>query len=109
LWWRDGSVHVAPWPRRDEVIALCGEVTAEEHAKWQYARTLLGEVRKRRSEAKQPVRAPIVRAVFTDTPGHLAQLDAIETDLRSAGRISVLERVPGERLSVHVEFGALAE
>jgi valyl-tRNA synthetase len=108
-WWRDGSIHRAPWPVRGELIALSGEVAPEESRKWDYAAQLLGEVRKRRSEAKQSMKVPIVRAVIADTEDNLANLDAIEADLRSAGRIALLERVPHATLSVDVEFGSAAE
>ena len=104
-WWRDGSIHQAQWPSSDELIALSGEATPDECRKWDYATLLLGEVRKRRSEAKQSMRVPIVRAVIADTADNLACLDTIEADLRSAGRIATLERVPRETLSVDVEFG----
>jgi valyl-tRNA synthetase len=108
-WWREGSVHRAAWPVRDELIAHAGEVTGDELRTWNYATVLLGEVRKRRSEAKQSMRVPIISAVIGDTPDNLARLDAIEADLRSAGRIERLERVPRETLSVEVEFGVLTE
>ncbi len=103
-WWRDGSIHRAPWPVRAELAALAGEVTPDDHRKWDYATLLLGEVRKRRSEAKQSMKVPIVRAVIGDTSDNLVHLDAIEADLRSAGRIAQLERVTNPKLSVDVEF-----
>jgi valyl-tRNA synthetase len=103
-WWRDGSIHRAPWPVRAELAALAGEATPDDHRKWDYATLLLGEVRKRRSEAKQSMKVPIVRAVIGDTSDNLVHLDAIEADLRSAGRIAQLERVPNQKLSVDVEF-----
>src|SRR5262249_21381036 len=105
-WWRDGSVHRAPWPARGEIFELAGEATPQESRKWSYATVLLGEVRKRRSEAKRSMKVPIVRAVIADTSDNLAHLDTIEADLRSAGRIALIERVPKSSLSVDVEFGA---
>src|SRR5439155_21658794 len=104
-WWREGSIHGAQWPAPEELTLLCGQVRPEEHRQWDYGARLLGEIRKRRSEAKQSMRVLIVRAVVADTAANLAHLDAIEADLRSAGRIAVLERVPGQALSVDVEFG----
>jgi valyl-tRNA synthetase len=104
-WWHDGSIHRAPWPTREELTALSGEVSGDEFLKWDYARELLGEVRKRRSEAKQSMRVPIVRAVIADAAERLARLDTIEADLRSAGRIARIERVTGEPFEVNVEFG----
>jgi valyl-tRNA synthetase len=108
-WWRDGSIHRAPWPMPEELARLAGEVTPDEHRKWDYATVLLGEVRKRRSEAKQSMKVPIVRAVIADTSDNLVHLDAIEADLRSAGRIALLERVAQPTLSVDVEFGSAGE
>jgi valyl-tRNA synthetase len=106
-WWQKGSIHRAKWPRRDEITSLIGEVSGDEYLKWDYARAVIGEVRKKRSEAKQPLKVPIVRARVFDTPERLARLDeAIEADLRSAGRIDVLERhARSGEWSVEVEFG----
>jgi valyl-tRNA synthetase len=108
-WWRDGSVHHATWPVPDELRELAGTVTPDECRQWDYATQILGEVRKRRSEAKQSMKVPIARAVIADTAANLAHLDAIEADLRSAGRITVLERVSRDALSVDVEFGVASE
>jgi len=105
-WWKTGSVHRASWPSRQELLSQAGTVTESDIAEWSYARELLTEVRKRRSEAKQPLRVPIVKAVIADAPARLAQLDSVEADLRSAVRIDVIARIsrPGG-LSVEVEFG----
>jgi valyl-tRNA synthetase len=105
-WWKSGTVHRAPWPTRDELTALSGTVSEDDRQTWNYARQLLGEVRKRRSEAKQALKVPIVRAVIADAPERLARLDAIDADLRSALRIDVIERKPkGGELSIEIEFG----
>jgi valyl-tRNA synthetase len=105
-WWKDGSVHRAPWPSEAELTSLAQGMTADDGHKWAYAREVLGEVRKRRSEAKQPLRVPIVRAVIADTAARLGHLDAVEADLRAAVRIEAIERKPAGELSVEVEFGA---
>jgi valyl-tRNA synthetase len=105
-WWKSGTVHRAPWPTRHELTALTGTVSEDDRQTWIYARQLLGEVRKRRSEAKQALKVPIVRAVIADAPERLARLDAIDADLRSALRIDVIERKPkGGELSIEIEFG----
>jgi valyl-tRNA synthetase len=105
-WWNSGSVHRATWPTREELTSLMGQVTEDDQQKWKYAREVLGEVRKRRSEAKQPLKVPIVRAVIADAAARLTHLDAIEADLRAAVRIDAIERKPAGELSVEVEFGA---
>jgi valyl-tRNA synthetase len=105
-WWKDGSVHRAPWPSADELAPLVRGLSDDEQQKWSYAREVIGEVRKRRSESKQPLKVPIVRAVIADAPVRLAHLDAIEADLRAAVRIEAIERKTADALSVEVQFGA---
>ena len=105
-WWKDGSIHRAPWPAGDELAALVHGVSDDEQQKWSYAREVMGEVRKRRSEAKQPLKVPIVRAVIADAAERLAHLDAIEADLRAAVRIEAVERKTADALSIEVQFGA---
>jgi hypothetical protein len=82
-------------------------VSETDLATWSYAREVMARVRRRRSEAKQPLKVPIVRALITDGAERLGMLDAIEADLRSALRIDVVVRSPtsGEP-SIEVEFGA---
>jgi valyl-tRNA synthetase len=105
-WWKEGSVHVAAWPTDADLAPLMRGVSDADQQQWGYAREVLGEIRKRRSEAKQPLKVPIVRAVIADTDARLGHLDAIEADLRAAMRIETLERKPARELSVEVEFGA---
>jgi hypothetical protein len=83
------------------------DVTDDDREKWRYAREVLGEVRRRRSEAKQPLKVPIVRAVIADSAARLSHLDAVEPDLRAAVRIESVERRPAAEFSVEVEFGAV--
>jgi valyl-tRNA synthetase len=106
-WWKDGSVHRATWPTDTELVSLLEGVSDDDQQKWSYAREVLGEVRKRRSEAKQPLKVPIIRAVIADTAARLAHLDAVEADLRAAVRIDTIERKPAGELTVEVEFGAV--
>ncbi|HKY23049.1 MAG TPA: valine--tRNA ligase [Vicinamibacterales bacterium] len=105
-WWKSGSIHRASWPTRQE-LTVGIEVGDSDLTTWSYARELLAEARKRRSEAKQPLKVPIINAVISDVPERLQMLDAIDADLRAAVRIDVLTRNPrpGE-LSIEVEFGA---
>jgi valyl-tRNA synthetase len=105
-WWQDGSVHRSSWPTESELTSIMRDVTDDDREKWRYAREVLGEVRKRRSEAKQPLKVPIVRAVIADTAARLSHLDVVEADLRAAVRIDSIERRPAAELSVEVQFGA---
>ena len=105
-WWKEGSVHRASWPSEGELTHLMRGVGDDDRQKWAYAREVLGELRKRRSEAKQPMKVPIARAVIADTTDRLAHLDALDADLKAAARIEAIERKAGSGLSIEVEFGA---
>jgi valyl-tRNA synthetase len=84
-WWRDGSVHLAPWPER--VPAGRGRDPLPLEA----AGLVLGAARRAKSEAKLPLRTPVARVVVAGTPEWLAAVRAAEADLRAAGRIAALE------------------
>ena len=105
-WWKEGSIHRASWPTEAELADVMRGANDDDRQKWSYAREVLGEIRKRRSEAKQPLKVPIVRAVIADTSARLAHLDAVEADLRAAVRIEAIERRQAGALAVEVEFGA---
>ena len=66
-WWRDGSIHQAPWPTADELLSQLADSSdatrqADERA-YQWAIDVLFEVRKQRSEAKQPLKVPITKVI----------------------------------------------
>jgi valyl-tRNA synthetase len=84
-WWRHGSVHQAPWP--DRVTAGRGADPLPLEA----AGLVLGAVRRAKSEARLPLRAPVTRVVVAGTPERLAAVSATEPDLRAAGRIAIVD------------------
>jgi valyl-tRNA synthetase len=81
-WWRDGSVHLAPWP--DRVPAGRGADPLPLAA----AGLVLGAVRRAKSEARLPLRTPVARVVVVGTPERLAAVRVAEADLRAAGRVA---------------------
>jgi valyl-tRNA synthetase len=52
---------------------------------------VLGAVRRAKSEARLPLRAPVARVVVAGTPARLAAVGAAVADLRAAGRIATVE------------------
>ncbi len=104
-WWQDGSVHRAPWPETDE---LRGEAQSSEREREDtalaVAADVLREVRKAKSQARRPMRAPVTRVVVADTAERLAALQLGSGDLVQAGAIETLERVPAEEFAVEVEL-----
>ena len=104
-WWREGTVHRAPWPAPDELVAdLDGNQPAE--GVLDVAADVLSEIRKAKSTAQLPMRAEVARAVVRDTDERLAMLDTVQDDVADAGRVAAFEKVAGDDFAVEVEFAA---
>jgi valyl-tRNA synthetase len=99
-WWQVGSVHTAAWPGRDEVEAQLADnsdaARQADQAAYDWATDVLFDVRKQRSEAKQPLKVPITKVTITAEPGALALMPQVEADLRSALRVQAFETTSGE-------------
>jgi len=106
-WWQSGSIHIAPWPTPNEVESLLADnsTLAREHdqrvAEW--ATSVLFEVRKQRSEAKQPMRVPITKVTIKAEPSALELMPLVEADLKAALRVRTFELSIGEPRDVVVE------
>jgi valyl-tRNA synthetase len=105
-WWRDGSVHASRWPVVDELQSLLGveaEATrASEDASYQWAITVLFEVRKQRSEAKQPLKVPITKVTVIAGAEQAGLMPIVEADLRSALRVQAFDTLVGDLREVLV-------
>jgi valyl-tRNA synthetase len=90
-WWREGSVHRAPWPSLGEVAVDEGEVRLLT-----IVGDALSQVRKAKSQAQVSMRADVAAATVR-APDDVLELLAMATDdLRSAGRILDLKLVGGD-------------
>ncbi|MGP0101319.1 MAG: valine--tRNA ligase [Solirubrobacteraceae bacterium] len=113
-WWQEGSVHRAAWPDADELaVAAGGGATspggaengrALEDVALEVTADVLREVRKAKSQAKRPMRAPVARVLVRDTAERLAALRLGEGDLLQAGSIELLEPVEDGEFAVEVEL-----
>jgi valyl-tRNA synthetase len=113
-WWQDGSVHHAPWPDASELLSAAGAAGpgggaagpggATEDVALEVTADVLREVRKAKSQARRPMRAPVTRVVVHDTAERLQALELGEGDLRQAGAIETIERLEAEELAVEVEL-----
>jgi len=94
-WWRPGSIHQAPWPARAELEALVPErsttVRETDQQTYEWAIDVLSEIRRQRSEAKQPLRVPITRVTITVEPEVAALMPNVEADLKAALRVQEFE------------------
>jgi valyl-tRNA synthetase len=94
-WWRPGSIHLAAWPTRQEIESLVPAGTAAvrdaDQQTYEWAVDVLAEIRRQRSEAKQPLRVPITRVTITAEPEIAALMPHVEADLRAALRVQQFE------------------
>ena len=105
-WWRDGSIHLAPWPA--PALAPAGADPTPLAA----ASLVIAAVRRAKSQAKLPLRAPVALAVVDGPPTPLAAARAAEADLAAAGRVAAFEyreRPEAATLAVRVELAASEE
>jgi valyl-tRNA synthetase len=101
-WWQEGSVHRAAWPTADEVreVAGSGDVSLLDTVS-----TVLGDIRKAKSDAKASMRTEVTRAEIRGTAEQVAQLHEARGDLSAVGRIATLDLVDGaSELSISVEL-----
>jgi hypothetical protein len=64
---------------------------------------VLSEVRKQRSEAKQPLRVPITKATIAAAPEFVALMPLVEADLKSALRVQAFEISAAQPQRIQVE------
>jgi valyl-tRNA synthetase len=95
-WWKKGSVHRAPWPAANELLEPIGG--ADQHAAEVLMEgcRILGEVRKRKSEEKKPLRTPVVAATIRAPQLNLDLLDEVWRDVCASG---VFQASPSKEVS----------
>jgi valyl-tRNA synthetase len=104
-WWQEGSVHRAPWPDAEELAAAArADESHREEVALAVTADVLREVRKAKSQARRPMRAPVTRAVVRDTPERLQALELGSGDLLQAGSIELLEPVEDGEFTVEIEL-----
>jgi valyl-tRNA synthetase len=99
-WWREGSIHRASWPTPDELLSRLADNSettrrADEQA-YEWATEVLFEVRKQRSEAKQPLKVPITKVTVKAPAESVGLMPIVDADLRAALRVQAFEVSAGE-------------
>jgi len=106
-WWKEGSIHLASWPKADEIEALVADnseaVKQSDQAAYDLATDVLFEVRKQRSEAKQPLKVPITKVNIRAPRAHLDLMPVVDADLRSALRVQAFALSEGEPREIVVQ------
>jgi valyl-tRNA synthetase len=99
-WWRDGSIHTAAWPAASELESLIDDNAPDtrqaDQRAYQWATDVLFEVRKQRSEAKQPLKVPISKVTVKTDADAAALMPIVDADLKAALRVQAFETTVGE-------------
>lgn len=89
-WWREGSVHRAPWPARGELVAVSGEDPAAQQAV-AHLTDALNAIRKAKTDRKVSVGTPVLGVVYHASADAVRSLALVERDLKAACRTETLE------------------
>jgi valyl-tRNA synthetase len=99
-WWREGSIHRARWPTSGELLSLLTDnsdaVRQVDERAYLWAADVLFQVRKQRSEAKQPLKVPITRVRVKADAAAAGLMPIVEADLRAALRVRSFDTTIGE-------------
>jgi valyl-tRNA synthetase len=108
-WWREGSVHLAPWPTELDL----GAAAAADPATVDAVAAVLAGIRGAKSQAKVSMRAQLARVEVTG-PAELVRAAALATDdLRKTGKITgelvFTEAEGSSEVSVDAELAPVEE
>jgi valyl-tRNA synthetase len=95
-WSNDGSVHQAPWPTVDDLVAR-GEAGVEL---LELASLALTGIRRAKTDAKASQKTPVATAAIAAPATAVALLESAASDLRAVGRIGTLTFVEAEQFEV---------
>ena len=87
-WWRSGSIHTAPWPTPEEIVASIGGADTEAAQVALQTQQALGEIRRVKAIGKRATKAVIDHAVL---PERFKGLAPASNDLRAVAHIRALE------------------
>jgi valyl-tRNA synthetase len=106
-WWRDGSVHLAPWPEAGPLRATTGVEHPSPRA-LEAGIDVLTEIRRAKTAARRSLRAPVRRVEVADRPERLAALAEAAADLCRAGTVAdlvLLDPADEPTVQVHLDEG----
>ncbi len=107
-WWQDGSIHRTSWP---DAAGLRAFGWPASEAALDAASAAIGAIRKAKSQARLPMRAPVAKLVVSAAAADLDALAAVQRDLQTAGRVGEIElrqaelAVPGHEVLLRPAAG----
>ena len=87
-WWQDGSVHRAEWP---DAASLREQAGPGDEAVLTAAAAAIAAIRKAKSQARLPMKNPVPLLILTAGQPRVDALAAAGDDVRSAGRVAMIE------------------
>ena len=100
-WFRETSVHRAPWPRAGS-LAVAGAVADVEVL--DVAEAVQTEIRRTKSSAKVSMKTEVSRLVVSDTETRLDSLRLALGDVKRAGKVVAVELVVASDPSIVVDL-----
>ncbi|HET7475299.1 MAG TPA: valine--tRNA ligase [Dermatophilaceae bacterium] len=96
-WWHDGSVHLAAWPRAEELkpVAAGGDAAALAAVG-----VALAAIRRAKSQAKVGMKAEVASVSVAGPAADLDRVRAAAADLAAAGRVAAMQFVEADTLAV---------
>ncbi len=102
-WWQTGSVHRAAWPDAADIAEVIPAQGADRLNAYEQVSGLLGEIRKRKAEARLSPAAPLDLVVIRNDQDLGTRLPPeILSDLKSAARTARLEFEPAAAFDVSI-------
>lgn len=103
-WWREGSVHRASWP---EAAALQAVSTGGDPAALELAASVLGEVRRAKTEGKRALSSEVARVVVFDAAERLHLFEGVRAEVCDAGKVAAMVLEPAAAPRVEVTLPAV--
>jgi valyl-tRNA synthetase len=99
-WWQERSIHASAWPTASELDVLLPDdseaVRESDQSIYEWAVEVLFEVRKQRSEAKQPLKVPISKVTVKADQQQAEWMAIVAADLQAALRVLAFDTTVGE-------------
>ena len=105
-WWNDSSVHLAPWPTDQDLMA--GITQASDDAVLNAVCSTIAFVRRTKTEAKVSQRAEVEHLTISGDAGTLRAVKAGLSDIEDAGSVKSTEfiEISGAELTIDVRLVA---
>jgi valyl-tRNA synthetase len=101
-WWREGSVHRAPWPTPAEVLTGLGHADSEAQRSYFRAQTIAAEVRRQKAARKVSQKTRVTSFQWTIPAEWHEEVRAVEADLMGALGIDSIELTAGPALAMEL-------